>query len=131
MDQVVRQVILHTNGDSSEIRVKLEPPSLGEVVVHVRMENGQMQAQIDVQQAAVKAALDAQIGQLRQSLTDRGLDVQRLDVLFGDPSTSRESSGGQDDRQQRGSSRHSSLGESPEQSQTGRMLGYNTMEIIM
>jgi flagellar hook-length control protein FliK len=111
--------------------VKLEPPSLGEVLIHVRMENGQLQAQIDVQQAAVKAALDAQIGQLRQSLNERGLDIQRLDVLFNDSSTSRESSGGQDDRQRRGTSQHSSVGDPAEQSSTGRMLGYNTMEIIM
>ncbi|HSQ74397.1 MAG TPA: flagellar hook-length control protein FliK, partial [Bacteroidota bacterium] len=52
-NQVIKGFMLQMGGDRSELHVKLEPESLGEVVLHVRMEDGKMQAQIDVSQAGV------------------------------------------------------------------------------
>ncbi len=130
MNQVMKGFSLQVNGQSSEFRVKLEPESLGEVVLHVRMENGRMQAQIDVTQAGVKAVLENNLPQLRLSLSQRGIDVQRLDVSTGGERPANES-GGNADRQSRHGFRRDAGAEGIEQYLTGRLLGYNTIEMVM
>jgi flagellar hook-length control protein FliK len=130
-DQVIKGMALQVNGENSEVRIKLVPESLGEVTVHVRMEGGKMQAQIDVSQVGVKSALEVQLPQIRQSLSERGIDVQRLDVSFGGDHPARESGGGQGDRRQRQGSRRAYEMDPVEQVDTGRLMGYNTMEMVM
>ena len=130
-DQVIKGMALQVNGENSEVRIKLVPESLGEVTVHVKMESGKMQAQIDVSQVGVKSALEMQLPQIRQSLSERGIDVQRLDVSFGGDHPARESGGGQGDRRQRQGSKHAYVVDTVEQSDTGRLMGYNTMEMVM
>ncbi len=130
-DQVVKGMALQVNGENSEVRIRLVPESLGEVSVHVKMEGGKMQAQIDVSQAGVKSALEVQLPQIRQSLSERGIDVQRLDVSFGGDHPAKESGGGQGDRRQRQGSKHAYMVDTVEQFDTGRTMGYNTMEMVM
>jgi len=131
VDQVVKGLALKVQGELSEVRIRLEPESLGEVVVNMRMENGKLQAQIDVSQAGVKGVLDGNLGQLRQTLSTRGIEVQRLDVVFSGGSGARGSEGGQGERQRRYGGRQPLAAEAVEQYQTGRLLGYNTMEMVM
>jgi flagellar hook-length control protein FliK len=132
VDQVVKEAALQVRGETSEMRIKLVPASLGEVTINVRMERGQMQAQIDVTHAGVKTALESNMGQLRDALSSRGIDVQQLDVHFGGQSMARDAAGDQSDRYRRqGSKRHAAAVDAIEQYDTGRMLGYNTMEMVM
>ncbi|HSQ76419.1 MAG TPA: flagellar hook-length control protein FliK, partial [Bacteroidota bacterium] len=130
-NQVIRGFTLQMGGDRSELHVKLEPESLGEVVLHVRMEDGKMQAQIDVSQAGVKAALENALPQLRLSLNERGIDVQRLDVSFGGDRQADASGGGRGEGYARHGFRESAEVEALEQYATGRRLGYNTLELVM
>jgi len=131
VDQVVKGLALKVQGDNSEVRIRLEPESLGEVVVSMRMENGKLQAQIDVSQAGVKGVLEGNLGQLRQALNTRGIEVQRLDVVFSGGSGARGSEGGQGERQRRYGGRQTLGADAVEQYQTGRLMGYNTMEMVM
>lgn len=130
-DQVIRGFMLQMSGDRSELHVKLEPEFLGEVVLHVRMEDGKMQAHIDVSQAGVKAALDSALPQLRLSLNERGIDVQRLDVSFGGDRPADASGGGRGEGYSRHGFRQGAEAEALEQYATGRRLGYNTLELVM
>ena len=57
--------------------------------------------------------------------------VQRLDVVFSGGSGARGSEGGQGERQRRYGGRQPLAAEAVEQYQTGRLLGYNTMEMVM
>ena len=91
LDQVIKQISLRVVRQSSEIRVRLEPESLGEVIVKVRVENNQVDAQIDVTQQSVKQILEAGLPQLRHALSERGVDFQRLDVVVDGHSSSEES----------------------------------------
>jgi flagellar hook-length control protein FliK len=131
MNQVVKGFALQMNGGHSELRVKLEPESLGEVVLHVRMDEGKMQAQIDVTQAGVKAALESNLPQLRLSLSERGIDVQRLDVSFTGDHPANASGRGHGDGTSRQGLRRNAEVEAIEQYATGRLMGYNTMELVM
>lgn len=131
VDQVMKGFALQMNGSLSEFHVTLEPESLGEVVLHVRMEDGKMRAQIDVTQAGVKTALESSLPQLRLSLSERGIDVQRIDVAFGGDHPGTASGGGSGDGYARhGFRRHADM-EAIGQYATGRLLGYNTMELVM
>jgi len=131
MDQVVKGLALRVQGETSEVRIRLEPESLGEVVVHMRLEHGKLQAQIDVSQAGVKGVLEGNLMQLRQSLSTRGIEVQRLDVVFSGGSGACGSENGQGERQRQHGGRQPLAAEAVEQYQTGRLLGYNTMEMVM
>ncbi len=132
IDQVVKEAALQVNGETSEMRITLVPASLGEVTLNVRMEGGQMQAQIDVTHAAVKAALEVNIGQLREALSSRGIDVQRLDVYQNGQSPAHDTGGNQGDRYRRQSGRrHPYATDAIAEYRTGRLMGYNTMEVVM
>lgn len=132
ISQVVKEAAMQVRGETSEMRIRLVPASLGEVTLNVRMEGGQMNAQIDVSHAGVKAALESNMGQLREALSSRGIDVQRLDVYHNDQSMTRNAGGDQGDRYRRqGGKRHSYATDAIEQYDTGRLLGYNTMEVVM
>jgi flagellar hook-length control protein FliK len=132
VDQVVKEAALQVRGEASEMRITLVPASLGEVKLSVRMEGGQMQAQIDVSHAAVKAALEVNLGQLRDALSSHGIEVQRLDVYHNGQSLAGDTRGNQGDRPRRQGGRHHSYAtEAVDQLVTGRMMGYNTMEVVM
>jgi flagellar hook-length control protein FliK len=132
VNQVVKEAALQVRGETSEMRITLVPASLGEVKLSVRMEGGQMQAQIDVSHAAVKAALEVNMGQLKDALSSHGIEVQRLDVYHNGQSLAGDARGNQGERpRQQGGRHHSYVAESVEQYATGRMLGYNTMEVVM
>jgi len=132
LDQVVKGMTLTVTDTTQEVRVSLKPESLGDVVVKMKMEDGHLQAQIDVAQPAVKATVESQIADLRQALQDRGIDVQRIDVVAAGQSSN--VADGQTQRggkyKQKGGKRQDSLDVLDEVHQA-RSLGYNTLEVIM
>ncbi len=132
IDQVVKEAVLQVRGDTAEMRIRLEPASLGEVTLNVRMEKGQLQAQIDVSNAAVKTALDSNLGQLRLDLNSHGIDVQQLDIYFGGHSTARDAGSDRSEHYRRQDGKRDDVAvEAVDRYATGRLLGYNTMEVVM
>jgi flagellar hook-length control protein FliK len=132
LDQVFKHMSLQTRGEASEMRMRLDPPSLGEVRVTVRVEEGRMHAQIEVSQPSVKVVLETNMPQLRQSLSDSGIEVRRIDVCTSGSSMSRESHEGNGDRQKRRDNGRNQISvDGVEQYRAARMMGYNTMEMIM
>jgi flagellar hook-length control protein FliK len=132
LDQVVKHVALQVRGGRSEMRIRLDPPSLGEMQVTVRVDEGRVQAQIDVSQPAVRVALETNLPQLRQILADRGIEVHRIDVCASDSSMSQESNEGRGYRpRKRDGGRHQGPLDGVEQYRGARMMGYNTIEMVM
>ncbi len=132
IDQVVKEAVLQVRGETAEMRIRLEPASLGEVTLNVRMEKGQLQAQIDVSNAAVKTALDSNLGQLRLDLNSHGIDVQQLDISFGGHSTARDAGSDRSEHYRRQDGTPEDLAvEAVDRYATGRLMGYNTMEVVM
>jgi flagellar hook-length control protein FliK len=131
VDQVVRAFQLEVKGPVSEMRLKLEPETLGELALRVRVEEGKMQARIEVSQPAVKAIIEGNLPQLRQALATQGIQMDRIDIATQDRSLSRGHSDGSDarDRRQTGKDAEAPLQDAPLQSV--RMLGYNTIELTM
>jgi flagellar hook-length control protein FliK len=132
LDQVVKHVALQVRGGMSEMRIRLDPPSLGEMQVTVRVDEGRMQAQIDVSQPAVRVALETSVPQLRQTLADHGIEVHRIDIFASGSSMSQESSEGHGHRpRKRDGGRPQGSLDGVEQYRGTRMMGYNTIEMVM
>lgn len=130
IDQITKELTFRMKDNVSEIRVLLKPESLGEVVVSMQMEESKITAQINVDQSNVKAAVEAQLPQLRQTLAERGIDIHRIEVFVADQSLARESRDQQSGKSKKrggniiGSEEHD-LNYSP------RSLGYNTIELLI
>ncbi|HTR98265.1 MAG TPA: flagellar hook-length control protein FliK [Bacteroidota bacterium] len=130
-DQVVRNLSLQLDGNASEMRMTLKPPSLGEVQLHVRVEDSKMAAQIDVSQQLVKSALEAHMPQLRQALQEHGIEVQRIDVMVPEQSAHQGGTGSGGERTGRRGGRRAAASGDDEPLQAVKDMGYNTIELIM
>lgn len=130
LDTLVRALSMRMNQDVSEIRFRVKPEHLGELVVKVRMEGGKLAAQAEVAHPAVKAALEQQLPQLRELLSSRGIDLERFDVH-----AEREGERGNEKKER--TMDHARDGDREDSSISGgtgsngtRSLGYNTIELI-
>ena len=64
----------------SETTIQLHPKELGQIGVKLITNNGQISAQIIAETILGKELLEAQIHQLKQSLTHQGYQVERIEV---------------------------------------------------
>ena len=108
----------------------MKPEALGEVVMKVKMDDGKVSAQINVNNINVKAVLDANVAQLRETLHSRGIEVQRIDIV-ADGQTAFESSSGQNKPKQQSQQRGAAGADALGQYESLRTMGYNTIELIM
>jgi flagellar hook-length control protein FliK len=131
MDDIARAMSIRSRDDMSEIRFRLKPDHLGDLVIKVRMEGGRMTAQVDVSHASVKTALEQQLPYLREMLLSRGIDLQRFDIQSGGQSLQSDERGGRHSDRAEGSNKHQPENDSVESYQPKRMLGYNTIEMIV
>ena len=132
LEQVVKGLAFQVQGNISEMRLMLKPESLGDMALKVRVEDGKLQAQIDVSQPAIKAIVETNLSQLRQELTNSGIDVQRIDVFAAAQDLARESAGNRGDKpKHRGNRRPEAVVEATEPNKAVKMMGYNTMEVII
>lgn len=88
--QAVQQVQLAiqpllNNGQGGSVRMTLNPPELGKIEVHLKIENGQVQGVIAAQEPGVVEHLARELPTLRQSLVDAGLKIgdQGLSLMLG------------------------------------------------
>jgi flagellar hook-length control protein FliK len=131
VDQVIKALQLEVKGPVSEMRLKLEPESLGELALRVRVEEGKMQARIEVSQPAVKAVIEGNLPQLRQALATQGIQMDRIDITTQDRSLSRGTSDGSGGRERRRGQKEGEATIEETSIQGARMLGYNTIELTM
>jgi flagellar hook-length control protein FliK len=130
MDQVSKNLVLNLNSSSSEVRIAMKPASLGEVVMKVKMDDGKVSAQINVNNVSVKAVLDANVTQLREALLSKGIEVQHIDIV-ADGQTAFGSSSGQNNPKQKSQQGGTAGVDALGQYESLRTMGYNTIELIM
>ena len=130
MDQVSKNLSLNLHNNSSEVRIAMKPESLGEVVMKVKMDDGKVSAQINVNNVNVKAILDANVAQLHDTLLSRGIEVQRIDIV-ADGQAAFGSSSGQNKPKQKSQQRDMPDVTALGQYESLRTMGYNTIELIM
>jgi flagellar hook-length control protein FliK len=81
--QVSRFVKVMVDGQQSEVRMQLHPDHLGTVAVKLIVGDGVLKANLVTQDAAVKAAIEANLDQLKSRLADQGITVEQVHVTVG------------------------------------------------
>jgi flagellar hook-length control protein FliK len=79
-DQLVRGAFLRTSGDSSEVRLKLVPETLGDLSVKLSVESGNVTAHVVAETSEARDALVAAQPQLTKSLAEAGLKLTGFTV---------------------------------------------------
>lgn len=82
MRQVMDYMKITVTPEMSEIHMQLNPESLGSIGVHIAAKDGALTAQFTAQNEAVKAALETQIVQLRETLNEQGVKVEAVEVTI-------------------------------------------------
>ncbi|MDB5048728.1 MAG: flagellar hook-length control protein [Fibrobacteres bacterium] len=141
LEQIAKKMSAQGHKVGDEINIQLSPEHLGKVRVSLEMKEGAMSARIAVESDSVKQQVEAGIATLRDALENQGIKLQGLEVtvdqrhgsLFNPDGSNAESffhrngKGGQGGSQ--GTAEIAPFESAPE-SDTGRRLGYNTMEYI-
>lgn len=75
-DSVFKQILFKLDGDGGQMRLRLEPPNLGELDLLMTVENGnQLHLTIRAERSDLAEMLQRNLGELKQTLQDAGLDV--------------------------------------------------------
>ncbi len=84
-ENIIRQITDYMRGNVtdgvSEMNMQLHPASLGSVHIHLEAKEGVLTAQFTAQNESVKAALESQMIQLKDSFEEQGLTVESIEVM--------------------------------------------------
>ncbi len=142
LDQISKKMSAAGIKGGDTINIQLEPEHLGKVRISLEMKDGgTMTARINVENENVRQIVDANLGNLRESLENQGIKLTGLEVSVDQQHSSLFNPDGSNSesffqRQGRGGVTRNpndtsadGIDASPE-SETGRRWGYNTMEYI-
>lgn len=80
MDQIMDYMRIQLKPGMDQLEMQLHPASLGNVHVQISSKGGEITAQFQVQNETVKAAIESQIVELKESLKDQGVKVEAVQV---------------------------------------------------
>ncbi len=128
LENITKIISQRAKEPMQEVRIMLKPGSLGELIVKVAVEENKVQAQIDVTNNSVKAVLESNLSALKESFSQRGLEVQRLTIQTGNELSYSQSQQQSSFRQSKNQSRF--IEEFAEEEQEfEKYFGYNTIEL--
>jgi hypothetical protein len=78
--QVAEKMIFQARNNQNRLTLQLEPKDLGKLNIQMAVRQNQVTATIIAENPMAKEALEEQIGQLRNSLSQQGLNLERFDV---------------------------------------------------
>src|SRR5690606_9649412 len=140
LDQISRKMSGMGLKSGEELSIQLAPENLGKVRISLELKEGVMSARIGVENESVRQAVESNLAGLRESLEASGVKLQGLNVsvdqrhgsLFNPDGSNAESFFRQQGREGRAGNGGAETApfESAPESDTGRRLGYNTLEYI-
>lgn len=81
MNQIAEFARVNVSQDTSSIEMQLNPENLGKIYLQISTtKEGTVHAQLAAQNEAVKAALETQVAELRQTLNQQGVKVDAIEV---------------------------------------------------
>jgi len=122
---IIREAKMMTQENKTVVNVKLEPESLGSVILRVSSDNGKISAEFNVKTADAHAYLESSIPQMKQMLESNGVSLSHLSVnLSGGDSQTK-----QQQNPARKNSQKFSMDKFSDSTDAARNFGYNTMEV--
>jgi flagellar hook-length control protein FliK len=83
LNQIMNKFSLRTNGSQSEIKIRLDPPSLGTVRMNISTSRDSVRTVVIAENHAVKQIIENNLTQLRDSMSGQGLKIDSFTVLVG------------------------------------------------
>ena len=83
INQIINKVSLRSNGSQNEIKIRLDPPSLGTIRMNVATAGDSVRTVVIAENHAVKQIIENNLTQLRDSMQGQGLKVDSFTVLVG------------------------------------------------
>lgn len=83
-EQVVEQIKVTVTADTSEMTMQLNPENLGKVNLSIVAKEGHITAQFVTETEVARQALESQLQQLRDTLGEQGLKVDKVEVSVSD-----------------------------------------------
>ena len=83
IDQVVPAVVASKQG-GHEVRIRLNPPELGSLLVDIRVRDGVVSARLEATQPTTQQLVTDNLGLLRDGLAQQGLTVDRIEVTLAE-----------------------------------------------
>jgi hypothetical protein len=83
LPKIFDKMVWMINAGEQRGRVHISPPELGRLDLDLVVKQGHLQAQLSAENSGVKEIIEANLGQLKQQLTDMGFVVDRFDVMVG------------------------------------------------
>lgn len=80
MEQITEYMKVEVKPETTELELRLHPESLGNVHIHLAAKEGVITAQLTAENESVRAVLEAQTAQLRESLNEQGVKVEAVEV---------------------------------------------------
>jgi flagellar hook-length control protein FliK len=93
INQIAERIRVDVTPNVSEVRMTLRPESLGELTIRLRVESGIVIAQFVAESERVRQIIESNFNELRDALTDKGLEVSQMEVSVGQDRN--QSAGGQ------------------------------------
>jgi len=87
MNQIFESVRAEVRGNVTEVRLLLRPESLGEVSLKIATDNGIVTAQFMAQNQRVRQIIESNFNELRDILTEKGIEVSALSVSVNNGET--------------------------------------------
>lgn len=80
--QITDNVKLHVQADTTSLEMQLNPESYGKLSLQVVVRDGLVTARMAVENEMVRSALEAQVVQLKEEMSAKGLQVQAVEVTI-------------------------------------------------
>ena len=84
IDQFVSKVSFKVTGGQEEIKIHLDPPSLGSLQMKISVQGKTVNAAIMADSNITKEIIQSNLHQLKDSMADQGLKLDNISVLVGD-----------------------------------------------
>lgn len=83
INQIINKVSLRTNGSQNEVKIRLDPPSLGTLRMNVTTAGDSVRTVIIAENHTVKQIIENNLLQLKDSMQNQGLKVDSFTVMVG------------------------------------------------
>lgn len=80
MNQIMDYMRIQIKPEMTQLEMQLHPESLGNVNVHIASKEGVVTAQFTTQNETVKAAIESQIVQLKETFAQQGVKIEAIEV---------------------------------------------------
>lgn len=80
MNQILDYMRIQLRPEVDQLEMQLHPASLGSVHIHLQSKGGEVTAQFQVQNETVRAVLESQMVELKDSLREQGIKVEAVQV---------------------------------------------------